>query len=198
MPRNSMLDIITRTLRSPRLARPVVGHELRGPMIRLTGDRTQWVATVPQLAEALHTALYGRPSDTPDTRSPLAQAQDAKRARNLGGEVDALMSAGVALASAPWYPARPGDLVHIHYEQSGTVPAFGETYVIGPTEADGLVSMLLLSHTCPPDTAGVLGMIGCFATELADDPLYEAWFEAGPQRLTIVRDGRVVHNGGTR
>ncbi|WP_190232705.1 hypothetical protein, partial [Streptomyces umbrinus] len=28
-----------------------------------------------------------------------------------------------------------------------------------------------------------------------EEPLYEAWFEAGPQRLTIVRDGRVVHDG---
>lgn len=195
MPRNPMLDIINRTLRNPRFQRPVVGHELRGPMIQLTGDRTDWVATVPQLAEALHTALYGRPSDTPDTRSPLAQAEEAKRARNLGGEIDALMSAGVALASAPWYPACVGDLVHVHYEPSGMLPAFGETYVVTGSGPSGLGGLQLVGHTCPGGAVDFRGGVGAYAVEDSDDPLSTLWFEAGPQRLAIVRDGRVVHDG---
>ena len=56
------------------------------------------------------------------------------------------------------------------------------------------------AHTLPDTTPedDVKGMTGCYEAEACDDPLYTPWFEAGPQRLTIIRDGRVVHNGGAR
>jgi hypothetical protein len=139
-------------------------------------------------------------TDDAGQRSPLAQAEDAKRRRDLVGELDTLMSAGQALESAPWYPCRPGDLVHVHYEAVGDVPlipAFGETYVIGDA-GDGLLSMKLLAHSLADGTEHAEGMVGCFAAEAADCPVYDLWFEGGPHRLTIVRDGRVVHNGGAR
>lgn len=106
------------------------------------------------------------------------------------------MSAGADLESAPWHPVRPGDLVHVHYEAGGISDPFGETYIIGAAE-HGFLSMQLLAHTLPEaeDTAG---LVGCFAVEDDPDPLMELWFEAGPHRLTIVRDGRVVHNGGAK
>jgi hypothetical protein len=94
---------------------------------------------------------------------------------------------------------RPGDLVHVAFETAGEHPAFGETYIVGEA-GEGLLGMQLLAHT-QPDTlspAQAEGMAGWFAVDAAEDPLYEAWFEAGPHRLTIVRDGRAVHSGGAR
>ncbi|MGW1324821.1 hypothetical protein ACWD64_20040 [Streptomyces antibioticus] len=129
-------------------------------------------------------------------RSPLAQAEDAKRARDLVGEVGILMAAGSALESAPWYPARPGDLVHVHYERAGEQPAFGETYLIGDAGND-LLSMQLLTHNLPATVEYADDMTGCFATAETLHPVDEMWFEAGPHRLTIVRDGLVVHAGAS-
>lgn len=155
--------------------------------------KNNWSGTPEGVAETIVTAMWGDPEAE---ASPLAQAADAKRARDLVGEVGILMSAGADLESAPWYPVRPGDLVHVHYEAAGEMAAFGETYRVG--DAHGLLSMQLLAHTCPGDEDDVRGMVGCFASEASDQPLYEAWFEAGPHRLAIVRDGRPVHVGGAR
>lgn len=153
-----------------------------------------WVSDPHELAVHIYTRLYGRP-DVTVADSPLAQAAHAKGLRDIDGEITALMNAGVELASAPWHPARPGDLVHVHYEQAGDFPAFGETYIVGA--ADGaLLSMQLLAHTCPLMDDELTGSVGCFASEASDEPLHEAWYEAGPHRLTIVRDGRPVHIGG--
>ncbi|WP_405930348.1 hypothetical protein [Streptomyces sp. NBC_00827] len=158
-----------------------------------------WAGDVHDVAVHIATRLYGHPSATTAAASPRAQAEDAKRARDLVGEIGALMQGDEALTSAPWYPARRGDVVLVHYEQAGEFPAFGETYVVDDADG-GLLGMRLLAHTLPDtmDPAEVEGMAGCFAVESADCPLYEVWFEAGPQRLTIVRDGRVVHAGGAR
>jgi hypothetical protein len=156
-----------------------------------------WTGTPAGLAERVYTALYGRPG-IPATASPLAQSDAAHARRDAAGVVDSLTGAEQKLTGADWYPVRPGDLVHVHYEAGGETPAFGETYVIGHVGA-GLMSMQLLAHTLP-ESAGAPEEIGVgfFAADAADDPLYTAWFEAGPQRLTIVRDGRVVHNGGAK
>ncbi|MFM9563281.1 MULTISPECIES: hypothetical protein [Streptomyces] len=163
-----------------------------------------WTGSPAGLAEHLFIAVYGSPA-AQGTRSPLAQAEDAKRARDLDVEVGALMAADHELTSAPWYPVRAGDMVHVHYEQAGQMPAFGETYVIGDAgepdvAAGGLLGMELLTHTLPDTLSAdeVVGMTGCFVVDAADDPLYELWFEAGPHRLTIVRDGQVVHDGAAR
>ncbi len=173
-----------------------------------------WTGSPASLAERIHIALFGRPrteaqaarrADEAGHRSPLAQAEDAKRARDIGAEIAVLTSAHDQLTSAPWYPVRPGDLVHVHYEAGGEMPAFGETYIVGDARepgdtAPGLLSMVLLAHTLPDSTPDddVAGMTGCFESESHDDPLYDLWFEAGPQRVAVVRDGRVVHNGGAR
>ncbi|MGW0821786.1 hypothetical protein [Streptomyces sp. NPDC002845] len=100
------------------------------------------------------------------------------------------------LTSAPWHPLRPGDVVHVHYPASTALPAHDETYLISDA-GDGLMSMNLFATTHPAsDAEGAF--VGDFAVERTTDPLYGAWAEAGPERLTIVRDGRVVHNGGAR
>lgn len=198
MRRTEALKIITRVLKQPvddvPAADLIYGRALAhiedpGPRIR-----EPWVMQVDVLALRI-TAQLDFTDDEP--RSPLARAEDAKRARDLVGEVGILMSAGADLESAPWYPVRPGDLVHVHYETAGTAATFGETYVIAAGK-HGCLSMQLLAHTLPKDTEFLDGMVGCFAVEDDPDPLMELWFEAGPHRLTIVRDGRPVHVGGAQ
>jgi hypothetical protein len=195
--RDPRLEIIIEALH--RLIPGAAPANLTVYMIEKLADRSQneWSGRPDGLALKIFTALYGRPSATPDTRSPLEQAADAKRARDLVGELGALTGAERDLVSASWYPVRPGDLVHVHYEQAGDFPAFGETYIVGHA-GNELMSLKLLTHTCPLMEDEREGAVGCFTAEAADDPLYELWFEAGPQRLTIVRDGRAVHDGGAR
>jgi hypothetical protein len=52
-------DIIASALRAPETGRPYVGHEMRGPMLMLTGANSDliWSATIPQIAEAIDQAL---------------------------------------------------------------------------------------------------------------------------------------------
>jgi hypothetical protein len=198
MRRTEALKIITRVLKQPVEDVPaadlIYGRALAH--IESPGPEAPrpWVMQVDVLA--LKIAAQLPLTDDTEQKSPLAQAEDAKRARDLAGEIGILMSAGADLESAPWHPVRPGDLVHVHYEAVSTMPAFGETYLIAAGEG-GFLSMQLLAHTLPEaeDTAG---MVGCFAVDDDPDPLMELWFEAGPHRLTIVRDGLVVHNGAAR
>ncbi|MFH9011203.1 hypothetical protein ACH4C6_07485 [Streptomyces sp. NPDC017943] len=196
------LQIITETLQklipgaTPAFLSVDVIEALPGP-----GEPcNRWTGTPAGLAERIYTALYGRPGrPRPDEQlSPLERAEDAKRRRDLDGEISALVQGHTALTSAPWYPARPGDLVHVHYEAGGTVPAFGETYLIAAGISEGFLSMQMLAHTLPADTEFLDGMVGCFAVKDDPDPLMELWFEAGPHTLTIIRDGRPVHIGGAR
>jgi hypothetical protein len=153
-----------------------------------------WVMEVGMLARRIQAALLA--AQDAGQGSPLAQAEDAKRARDLGGELGALMAGERALTSAAWYPARHGDIVHVHYEQAGTIPPVGETYLVEAIEDQGLFKLRLLCHSHTDDDADT--GLAAFEADATDDPLYELWFEAGPQRLTIVRDGRTVHDGGAR
>lgn len=53
-------DVLAGVLRRPVLARPVLAHELREHLVQGLGagsTAVEWSATVPQLAEALDTAL---------------------------------------------------------------------------------------------------------------------------------------------
>lgn len=136
-------------------------------------------------------ALYGDSSAAAE-QSPLAQADDAKRRRDFFGEIDAIQAGHQALESAPWYPALVGDVVHVFYYGSFTpaMPPQGETYVVEHSEEEGgLVLRLLYADV---DLIGP----GAFAPGMAGDPLMEAWMEAGPAALTIVRAGRVIHGSG--
>ncbi|MET7982552.1 hypothetical protein [Streptomyces sp. NPDC005281] len=159
-----------------------------------TGSQNTWSGDADALAAAVFTALFGRPRPIED--SPLARADAAKGTGDLVGELAPLLDGDQQLTSAPWYPARPGDLVHVCYERTDGLEAFGETYIVGDV-GDGLMNMQLLSHSLPADMAedAVEKLAGWFTTEASDDPLYEAWFAAGSERLTVVRDGRPVHVG---
>ncbi|MFE3855271.1 hypothetical protein ACFXPN_29585 [Streptomyces griseorubiginosus] len=206
MRRSVELQIITDALATGpggnrRSSQRIWGRAFGAPMDTGAAGNV-WVSDPHELAVHIHTRLYGRP-DTTVADSPLAESHKARHQGDIEGEITALMDAGIQLASAPWYPARPGDLVHVHYEQAGDMPPFGETYIVADADGPGdpaprLLSMQLLAHTCPDAIGAGLGMVGCFATDESEDPLYEPWYEAGPHRLTIVRDGRPVHVGGPR
>ncbi|MFJ2629959.1 hypothetical protein ACIO6T_43230 [Streptomyces sp. NPDC087532] len=121
-------------------------------------------------------------------RSPLAQAEEAKRRRDLGGEVCALVDGHRALTEAPWYPSRPGDRLMLTLEATEHTPRTTELYEV--TE-DG--TELRLVHIAPEGSAG-----GWYAgpPELyGADPFETPWMEAGPDRLTITRNGAIVHQG---
>lgn len=153
--------------------------------------RHTWTGTPAAIAEHVFTALFGRP-DKPLPAGPLAQADDAKRRRDIFAEVGALQTGYDALHQAPWYPARKGDLLHIAYERDAgsTLHALGETYVVEPCPDDtAWLQLRLLHHTAAGSDAQ---FVGVFAPGVVDDPFVEPWMEAGPHRLTVVRDGAVI------
>lgn len=198
MRRTEALKIITRVLKQPvddvPAADLIYGRALSQFDSPAADMQPPWAIQVDVLALKIAAQL---PLAEDAEQSPLAQAEDAKRRRDLPGEIGILMGASADLMSAPWYPARPGDLVHVHYEAAGEMAAFGETYLVAAGR-DGFLNMRLLCHTLPADTEFLDGMVGCFAVDDDPDPLSGLWFEAGPHRLTIVRDGRPVHIGGAR
>lgn len=197
----AMLRIITRALEglvpSVPPANLMVHFEERSPLGAGTQVRCLWHGSIPKLAEIIHLALYGRPREAAEQTepgSPLEQAAAAKGARDLHGEIAALMGGAQDLEEQPWYPPRPGDLVHLTYDAYDRTPRTGETYVITRTQVegmpDGFMDMSLL-HATHPDSPHV----GCYASSCNDDPLMEVWMEAGRHCITVVRDGVVVHNG---
>lgn len=196
MRRTEALKAITRVLKQPVEGVPaadlIYGRAL-AHIENPTGDAPPpWAMQVDVLSLRIAAELpLTDDADAPP--SPLAQAEDAKRRRDLVGEVGALMDGYARLTTAPWYPARPGDLVHVHHEAGALPDPFGETYIIRAA-AQGFLSLQLLANTMP-EAADTAGLVGCYAVEDDPDPLTDLWMEAGPHRLTVIRDGRVVHDG---
>ncbi|MEU3423594.1 hypothetical protein AB0F39_34475 [Streptomyces murinus] len=125
------------------------------------------------------------------TESPIEKAADAKRRRDIGGEIGALIDGHSALTTAPWYPSRVGDRLLITYEATEQGDRWTETYEVA--DGDGGRALRPIGHTAPDDS-----LAGWFAgpPELLDgDPLETPWMEAGPDRLTVIRDGQIVHQG---
>ncbi|MFJ3794984.1 hypothetical protein ACIPSJ_01710 [Streptomyces sp. NPDC090088] len=74
----SRTDTIATALTHPEFRRPFLGQELRGAMVQGLGpgsSEPRWTATVPQLAEAIDTALTrAEEKDTPAGGSTTADA----------------------------------------------------------------------------------------------------------------------------
>lgn len=116
--------------------------------------------------------------------SPLAAAEDAKRRRDIGGEIGALLAGADDLARQPWVPLRPGDVVLCYLPGD---PAYGQTFlaVSDETDIDGHAMVREVSRTHEYTDPGLASF-------------YEIWFEADPDRLTVIRAGAVVHGTPAR
>ncbi|MGW1193095.1 hypothetical protein [Streptomyces sp. NPDC002559] len=84
-------------------------------------------------------------------RSPLAEAGEAKRRRDLGAEVGALVGGHRALTGAPWYPSRPGDQLLVTMEAAGQSPCTTELYEV--TAIEGGLELRLV-EVAPEGAAG--------------------------------------------
>ena len=157
-----------------------------------------WEGQPAAVAERVFTALYGRPRPVQEPASPVEQAWVAKSARDIHGEIAAVMDGAAALEQQPWYPLGPGDLVHLAYDGLVTnagypdIAAHGETYAVTRAAAmpEGYLDMTLIHSSYPGST-----FTGCYSASATDHPLMEMWMEAGGHRITVMRDGVVVHNG---
>jgi hypothetical protein len=79
---SSRAELIAAVLRKPKFWRPVLGHELREHVVECLGPGStepRWTATVPQLAEAIDTALQkSEEKDTPASSQPSGTASTAR------------------------------------------------------------------------------------------------------------------------
>jgi len=92
-------DTIAAVLRRPRLKRPLLAHELRQHVVQGLGPGTtaaDWTATVPQLADAIDTALQRQ--EQKDTRCRVRPTAGESTAR--GQVLAALQAAGHDAAAA--------------------------------------------------------------------------------------------------
>lgn len=108
----SRIDVIAAALRRPLLRRPVVGRELRGSIVQSLGRNSDvtWSATVPQIAEAIDTALEKHEEkDTPDRgqRSGAASTARAQILTALTGAGHTPATAAELLARADLEPRDP-------------------------------------------------------------------------------------------
>lgn len=94
-------QVIAAALHKPNLRRPHVGHEVRSGVVQLLGRSTDpdWTATIPQLAEAIDSALtISEEKDIPagGTQSPTPGTEFTARAQIL----TALQATGHTLKAA--------------------------------------------------------------------------------------------------
>lgn len=127
----------------------------------------------------------GVQDDAGERPSPVMLAEDAKRRRDLGGEIGALMSADADLKRQPWLPLQPGDVVLTYIPGHGRVPAFGTTYVAVDGETD-------------PDTGACIKQVSSDGSYDTGALFYELWFEYGADAITVIRAGAVVHGSPGR
>lgn len=132
--------------------------------------------------------------------SPRALAEDAKRRRDIDGEISTLRAADQELRNQPWFPIQAGDVVVWSVDLPGG--RHGETLLAVedpdyPTQ--GGAPLKKVSET--------LHDLGDDADEDQDAELddeqpvslpgyedfYDLWFEAGPSSVAVIRQGQLVH-----
>ncbi|MYS44073.1 hypothetical protein GTY23_23140 [Streptomyces sp. SID5998] len=110
----SRTETIAAVLRRPKLARPILAHELRQHVVQGLGPGTtaaDWTATVPQLAEAIDTALLRQ--EQKDTRG---------RTRPPAGESTARGQVLAALQATGHSPAAAAELLAAAFREPHTDP----------------------------------------------------------------------------
>jgi hypothetical protein len=84
--------------------------------------------------------------------SPLAVADDAKRRRDLVGEISTLLTAGDDLRGQPWLPLVPGDVVLTYLPAQGGSPSYGVTYLATGDDSDPDTGAMLREVSQPDAT----------------------------------------------
>ncbi|WP_326771095.1 hypothetical protein OG978_45875 (plasmid) [Streptomyces sp. NBC_01591] len=174
--------------RHPDFPEPVGGTD-ESPQFG-AGEAEAWLRAHGKLATGL-TTVSCPCGESGAAQSPLVQAEEAKRHRDIGAEVSALVGGHRALTEAPWYPSRPGDRLLLTLEATGHTLRTTELYEVTEGCEDGME--LRLVDIAPEGAAG-----GWYAgpPELyGADPVETPWMEAGPDRLTITRNNVIVHQG---
>ncbi|WP_331750808.1 MULTISPECIES: hypothetical protein [unclassified Streptomyces] len=182
------LAVVNWRRRHPDFPEPVGGTD-ESPQFG-AGEAEAWLRAHGRLATGL-TTVSCPCGESGAALSPLGRAGEAKRRRDLVGEVEALVGGHRALTSAPWDPSRPGDRLLVTVEAAGQSPRSTELYEVVEGGGDG-TELRLVSIT-PEGAAG-----GWYAgpPELyGADPVETPWMEAGPDRLTITRNSVIVHQG---
>lgn len=101
-------DIIADALRAPNLGRPYVGRELRGPLVQLLGPNSDqlWIASVPQLAEAIDNALRAsEEKDTPAGTQPAGTTSTPRHTSNKTPGDHKRIAAELRAAPGQWLTA---------------------------------------------------------------------------------------------
>jgi hypothetical protein len=76
--------------------------------------------------------LTGRltPADAGEpVRAPLAEIEDLKAARDLGGELAAIGGHWAAMEAQPWWPPQAGDVAIGHPDNPADPDSYGETFL---------------------------------------------------------------------
>lgn len=112
---------------------------------------------------------------TPAAPAPVEAAEEAKRGRDFGGEIAALMGGYEAMHDEPWWPLQPGDVVLVN---STVTPSLGVTYTAELSElGDDHTQLVPVSSQYDSEP---------------DMTIMAAYMEAGPSELTIIRRGAII------
>jgi hypothetical protein len=109
--------------------------------------------------------------------APLAEIEDLKAARDLGGELAAIRGHWAAMEAQPWWPPRVGD-VAIGHPDPGDSDPYGATFLAVTWPRSGEVRFRVVSSTAPDDP-----------TPRGGYGIEDLWFEW--PAISIVRAGMV-------
>jgi len=91
-------------------------------------------------------------------RAPLAEIEDRKAARDLGGELAAITGHWADMEAQPWWPPQAGDVAVGHPDNPDDLASYGETFLAAEDSALGL-RFRSVSRTCgesvPEDGYGI-------------------------------------------
>lgn len=132
------------------------------------------------------------PAAAPD--SPLSQATDAKRRRDLGAEIEILTAAGRDLESQPWMPLQPGDVVLTYQPDSGlTYAKLSETY-LAVDDGFGWIELRQVAASYTNEMSAAVDLhASASQAEAPTCSIDDLWFEWGPATITVIRAGTVVY-----
>lgn len=199
------VDAAERALRAALVIPGEQGDGRDYPNRRGAGIRRYLTATgvAPAAAGAAATVPAGDADaaepDAADSRSPRERVRLAEAARDLFGQVDALVDGVAELMRQSWYPLVEGDVVLWAAAAYGLPPGPGTTYVaLAERDAAGCALLRPVSSTGEGDDEDqdddqALTEQDWYGVPAAAIELVELWMESERDEITVIRGGRVVH-----